>query len=81
MLTNVQALRALAAFLVVFVHLQAVADRLGLGPGAFAFGNAGVDVFFVISGMIMVRTTSRRPVTAGAFLRNRIAASRPSTGW
>jgi peptidoglycan/LPS O-acetylase OafA/YrhL len=73
MLTNVQGLRALAAFLVVFVHLEALAARLGLGADAFAFGNAGVDVFFVISGMIMVLTTSRRPVGAGEFLRNRIA--------
>jgi peptidoglycan/LPS O-acetylase OafA/YrhL len=73
MIVNVQALRALAAFLVVFVHLQAIADRLGWSLRAFEFGNAGVDIFFVISGMIMVLTTSRAAVTPAAFLRNRIA--------
>lgn len=77
MLTNVQALRALAAFLVVFVHLQALATRLGLGPSAFEFGNSGVDLFFVISGMIMVLTTSRSRPDAAEFMRNRIARVAP----
>ena len=72
MLLNIQALRALAAFLVVFVHLQTLAGRAGLAPGATEFGNAGVDLFFVISGMIMVFTTSRGDTTAGRFLLHRI---------
>lgn len=73
MLVNVQALRAFAAFFVVFVHLRLFAEGLGLGPHAFEFGNAGVDVFFVISGLIMVVTAKRRRPTAQAFLKNRLA--------
>jgi exopolysaccharide production protein ExoZ len=35
-------------------------------------GNSGVDLFFVISGFIMVVTTSRKPVSAGVFLLRRV---------
>ena len=71
MLLNVQALRGLAAFLVVFVHLASLAQLAGLDPGVTVFGNSGVDVFFVISGLIMVVTTSGRKQTPQGFLRNR----------
>lgn len=71
MLLNVQALRGLAAFLVVFVHLAKLAQLAGLDPGVTVFGNSGVDVFFVISGLIMVVTTSGRKQTPQGFLRNR----------
>jgi len=61
MLKNVQALRAIAALLVVFEHLNFGLEKSD--PGArlafFAFrtsGNFGVDLFFVISGFIMVVT-------------------------
>lgn len=72
MLLNVQALRGLAAFLVVFVHLEAMARLVGLPADVTVFGNSGVDVFFVISGLIMVVTTSGRRQTAQGFLRNRV---------
>ncbi|THD82659.1 MAG: acyltransferase [Phenylobacterium sp.] len=71
MLLNVQALRGLAAFLVVFVHLERLAELAGLKPGLMVLGNSGVDVFFVISGLIMVVTTSGRKQTPQGFLRNR----------
>jgi len=71
MLLNVQALRGLAAFLVVFVHLERLAELAGLPAGLTVFGNSGVDVFFVISGLIMVVTTSGRKQTPQGFLRNR----------
>ncbi|MDB5443952.1 MAG: acyltransferase [Phenylobacterium sp.] len=71
MLLNVQALRGLAAFLVVFVHLERLAVLAGLPAGLTVFGNSGVDVFFVISGLIMVVTTSGRKQTPLGFLRNR----------
>jgi exopolysaccharide production protein ExoZ len=72
MLLNVQALRGLAAFLVVFVHLARLAQLGGLDPNVTVFGNCGVDVFFVISGLIMVVTTSGRKQTPQGFLRNRV---------
>lgn len=77
MLLNIQALRALAAFLVVFVHLEALAARAGLGPQAMRFGNSGVDLFFVISGMIMVVTTANGETGAGRFFRHRIVRIAP----
>jgi peptidoglycan/LPS O-acetylase OafA/YrhL len=78
MLANIQALRGLAAFLVVFVHLERLAELAGLPARATVFGNAGVDVFFVISGLIMVVTTSgKRAQTPQAFLRNRATRIAP----
>lgn len=70
-LLNVQALRALAAFMVVFVHIEILAVRAGAPEGVFRFGNAGVDLFFVISGFIMVFTTGRKPMGPVAFLAAR----------
>jgi hypothetical protein len=46
MLVNVQALRALAAFLVVFVHLERLADLAGLPPGATVFALGSADASF-----------------------------------
>ncbi|MGH6877177.1 MAG: acyltransferase family protein [Rhizomicrobium sp.] len=77
MLYNIQALRAAAAFLVVLVHLDRLAELAGFGKNATVFGNSGVDLFFVISGLIMVVTTTERPQTAGQFLRHRIARIAP----
>lgn len=65
---NIQALRALAAFLVVFVHLDDLLKTLGAG----AFGNGGVDLFFVISGFIMVHTTRQAPPTPATFMTHRV---------
>lgn len=57
---NLQAVRGIAVLLVIFFHL-AVMDHL-YGGGKlvhpiFYLGIAGVDIFFVISGFIMVYTT------------------------
>lgn len=76
-LTNIQALRGLAALLVVFVHLQDLAALAGAGRDVFIWGNTGVDIFFVISGLIMVQSTGRRPMGPWEFMRRRVTRVAP----
>jgi exopolysaccharide production protein ExoZ len=54
------------------VTLFHCASRFDPTEGTFRVGNAGVDIFFVISGFVMWTTTMRRPTTPESFLRNRI---------
>lgn len=75
---TVQALRAFAALLVVLFHaLEMWGERInpkGLGAD-WGNGAAGVDIFFVISGFVMIVSSRRLVGKAGAaanFLRNRI---------
>lgn len=72
MIYNVQALRAFAAGIVIFVHMVTLLSPLGIRQDDLAFGEAGVDLFFVISGFVMVHTMKRRPLTSGAFFLNRV---------
>ena len=61
-LNNVQALRGLAAFMVMFSHLFIIEQKYSqdhILPSLFNFGMAGVDIFFVISGFIMVYVTHK----------------------
>lgn len=54
---NIQYLRALAAIAVVFYHIKLFEGKTfgtGILPHGLLIGNAGVDLFFVISGFIMV---------------------------
>ena len=66
---NLQILRAIAAGMVVFVHFDQLFQNIGLPP----FNGGGVDIFFVISGFIMVYTTTNRAdVTPFSFMADRI---------
>lgn len=62
MLFNLQALRGIAALLVVMHHSLAHFKAMGLSNPVFEFvalhGNIGVDIFFVISGYVMAKTTA-----------------------
>ncbi|MBV8594182.1 MAG: acyltransferase [Caulobacteraceae bacterium] len=72
-LHSLQHLRALAALAVVLFHALQWED------GGFEVGRAGVDVFFVISGVIMWRVTAGRRVAPADFLWRR--ASRVVPGY
>lgn len=80
MLINIQFLRFAAAFMVVLYHAAQHVHLSGasLGPlfgAAETAGFAGVDVFFVISGFIMVWTTRSQTGAASSleFLKRRVA--------
>ena len=80
----IQALRAIAASLVLIAHLgqeEADAFAAGLAPAWTLAGVSGVDLFFVISGFVMVYvtrgTTHGAPAIAGRFLYSRAARIYP----
>lgn len=68
-LTSIQSLRGIAALAVSVAHLRAVENKFGgtplLGDWAIS-GFAGVDLFFVISGFVMVWVTRARQGKARA---------------
>src|SRR5579871_955653 len=72
MLNRLQGLRAVAAYMVVIFHAFEFLSTLHMGIPRIASGAAGVDLFFVISGFIMVYVAGARDTPAG-FLINRIA--------
>lgn len=73
MIRNLQVLRAFAALLVVFVHCDVIIAPVELSATIREAFSSGVDLFFVISGFVMVYTTSTHPPAAGHFLLGRIA--------
>ncbi|MBP0494447.1 acyltransferase family protein [Pararoseomonas indoligenes] len=71
-LASIQYLRAVAALMVVIYHARLQTDRLDLplwGTDPLA---AGVDVFFIISGLIMWVTTAVQPVAPATFWWRRL---------
>lgn len=77
-LVSIQVARGLAALAVVAYHASLTQPKYFSGvdilPTFFSHGAAGVDLFFVISGFVMVLTTAtkhRQPREAGKFLWNR----------
>ena len=74
---TIQLLRGLAAILVVFYHLTLGYEKRGqelIAGGLFQHGFAGVDLFFVISGFVIMHTSHRyfsKPTYFGTFLRKR----------
>lgn len=75
MIVNLQVVRGIAALLIVFDHWAdahgGTLARIGLA------GATGVDLFFVVSGFVMVYTTTNKPVSALAFAKNRIVRIAP----
>ncbi len=71
-LYSIQYLRALAALAVVVFH---AGERTGLH---FTIGAAGVDVFFVLSGFIMMVISDSRSDSPATFFRNRLLRIAPA---
>jgi exopolysaccharide production protein ExoZ len=69
---SIQYLRALAAISVVWLHAVYIIPEVAERLGAPFFGGSGVDLFFVISGFIMVATTARKDVRPAEFFWLRI---------
>ena len=63
---GIQALRGIAACMVVFLHAEQFRN-----PN-HTFGESGVDIFFVISGFVMAVSYLGRPLSAKEFLAHRI---------
>lgn len=76
MLISIQALRALAAWMVVCHHfMQIFFDFHAQGPIGHLFsvrGAVGVDIFFVISGLVIYLSTHDKPQAPKDFLLNRV---------
>ena len=74
MVVSIQYLRGLAAMMVVYHH--SIRKVLDMDPDSMipysGFGNAGVDIFFVISGFIMWVTTVSTTQTSAYFWYRRI---------
>ena len=75
MLISVQALRALAAWVVVFHHVMQVffdfkADSF-MGALFADKGAVGVDIFFVISGLVIYLSTQGKSITPWRFMLHR----------
>ncbi len=71
-LLGIQYLRAVAAIMVVLVHLEPQWRRMGYDGPWPHWLIGGVDIFFVISGFIMWVTTSSRSLSPGQFYLRRI---------
>lgn len=77
---SIQACRFLAAFLVLWVHFRFVTNAEGAENHWFVqtgLGGCGVDLFFVISGFVMVACSKHKQIGPGSFLAARFVRVLP----
>ena len=78
MLIYLQYLRGFAALMVVYFHISIQGNSLSMDSIILPeFGELGVDLFFVLSGFIMVYITEQKNVTAVTFLKERFLRIAP----
>lgn len=75
-LINIQCLRAVAALMVVWLHAKEQIPGMNTYFRS-GFGAAGVDLFFVISGLIMVVSTANKDATPIQFFVRRLQRIAP----
>jgi len=82
-INNIQGLRGIAVLFVVFFHLMLIEDKYDhnrIIPKWLSFGISGVDLFFVISGFVIVTVTRNQfkiPGSAIRFLYHRVSRIYP----
>ncbi|OWK32370.1 acyltransferase family protein [Sphingomonas mucosissima] len=69
---SIQYLRGIASVMVLLYHAGYDLNLITEGSRPHWLAS-GVDIFFVVSGFVMVASTAQRPVTARRFLASRIA--------
>jgi exopolysaccharide production protein ExoZ len=74
---NLQVLRGIAALMVFFHHFTPYLAKLYPSAKLLGFGASGVDIFFVLSGFIMVSTTQRGNGSGFEFIWNRFSRVAP----
>jgi peptidoglycan/LPS O-acetylase OafA/YrhL len=81
---NIQGLRGIAVLLVVFTHMLSIEGKYAqfeyIIPELFIIGESGVDLFFLISGFVMVAVThskSQSKIQIQKFLFHRVARIYP----
>lgn len=76
MISNIQILRAISAVIIVLFHIVVSARSYDLETSIFykidIWGPASVDIFFIISGFIMVYIQHKKKRTARQFIQDRI---------
>ena len=81
MFQNLQILRAVAALSVVLYHIRGTAESYNYNPKIVSLignlGSSGVDIFFVISGFIMLHTQFDNKQTVLNFFKKRIIRIAP----
>ncbi|WP_454688238.1 acyltransferase family protein [Achromobacter aloeverae] len=81
---SVQAARGMAALMVMVFHAKSIDAKYfaggGILPPWLTFGQTGVDLFFVISGFVMVLTSwgMSGPYEATSFIRDRLGRIYPT---
>ena len=80
-LNNLQALRAFAALNVVLFHIIGTSSKYGFSVDYLnvfdGWGDNGVDLFFVLSGFIMVYIHKDKPLSAARFFIDRFTRIAP----
>lgn len=76
MIYNIQILRAIAAIIVIAFHTVLAAENYNFNTNLFShitiWGASGVDIFFVISGFIMIYIQNKKKKTPLEFWKDRI---------